>query len=1075
MSTSVPVWINDGQHNLDIARFVIEGDPVINQLVAQASDELRIRTDYGYWGFASAVADGSPEVLTAAVGAIYLHLMADHQLFYEFELAYHEATGEQQIQLPAVTAQVKKGTCIDLVLFFLSALAQAKLRPVYIQLNSLDGGHALAGAWIAPPTLAKEEMTLNQVQEHLQHKQLLALECTGLVKGYPGRQDKMNFREAQEEAWNLIHDVSWAGWAVDVCQAWENQSVVPLTPVTPLPQRRLIDLNRIPAPADPKNFFGRDHLLTALAQAWQHQSSHIIQLVASGGFGKSTIVWHWLQRLREEQFPNVRQAFGWTFYRPDLHEGTPTSLPFFTAIHAHFSQLGLPFHEEELEEDSLRGRGLARRLTETGGLLILDGVEPLQFPPTVHGGMVSDRALAEFITSLSEQACRPGPHPWLVVITTRWGLPELREVPGVQTLDIAALDLPASTQVLRHFRFRHKGQDRSLYVGVSESPYHDPAREQEVFEQAASSVGCHPLALILLGSYVARYLDGDLSRWKEAQALGSEWLGRSDPAERHARRIMRGHLEMLGKEQDQESQTCLRVLRLLALCDRPLEPEVSEHLRTGLPDPIPGITDGLESMHTFTRAVDELRDWRILSGGESAGALEAHPLIRESIAEALRTSEEGKRSWQQAHSHLYDYFRARDDLLTGEQQLDRYERAIMHAGEAGLHDHAFEHTYQGLVTPLNPTHSQDIAILRRFYAGRWASPSSLLGKEHHLPLITATAKNLRVLGRFPEALESYRLLLRLHQKAGNPAGEVNVHDNLSRAYIYLGKLPEGLQSARASLKLLLQLSEREEPQISTSTRKLLISSYSMVGSAFSLVGELEQAQPYFDSYLEHEAELISSAEDETTRDNYLTFRLFQYVDFCVAAGLLEQARAKTEQAIAACERLEARCSRSTEPIIDMLFNKLLMARTLIKANDELSRAKRYVDEVVDGLWKRARYESVPMALLARAEWFRLRHELPSRREDLLMAKKLCERFHIHRYLTDVKLGLAWYHWDAHDRTQAEMYLRETQKSMQQQRYLRIAPAVAELVDTMSLTRNRRSNHRDTENTEKTKEEKRDHG
>src|SRR5947209_20405319 len=100
MPDSLPVWINDGQHDLEIARFVIEGDPFVNHLVAQAADELRILTHYEHWGFAAATQDGSSDILSAAVEALYLHLMADHRLFYEFEAAYNVATGEQQIQLP---------------------------------------------------------------------------------------------------------------------------------------------------------------------------------------------------------------------------------------------------------------------------------------------------------------------------------------------------------------------------------------------------------------------------------------------------------------------------------------------------------------------------------------------------------------------------------------------------------------------------------------------------------------------------------------------------------------------------------------------------------------------------------------------------------------------------------------------------------------------------------------------------------------------------------------------------------------------------------------------------------------
>src|SRR4051812_32594460 len=111
MPNPIPTWINDGKHDLEIARFVIEGDPFVNHLVAQAADELRILTHYEHWSFATAtLEDGSPEVLLAAVEALYHHLMADHRLFYEFDLAYNVVTGEQAIQLPAITVQEKKGT-----------------------------------------------------------------------------------------------------------------------------------------------------------------------------------------------------------------------------------------------------------------------------------------------------------------------------------------------------------------------------------------------------------------------------------------------------------------------------------------------------------------------------------------------------------------------------------------------------------------------------------------------------------------------------------------------------------------------------------------------------------------------------------------------------------------------------------------------------------------------------------------------------------------------------------------------------------------------------------------------------
>src|SRR5262249_29251758 len=146
---------------------------------AQAADELRILTHYEHWGFAAAVHDGSPEVLAAAAEALYLHLLADHHLFYEYELAFDAGTGAQRIQPPAVTVGEKKGTCIDLAVLFLSCLAQAKLLPVYVQLNKPGASHALAAAWIDPPADRPEVLTLDEVRRHLKEKRLLVVECTG--------------------------------------------------------------------------------------------------------------------------------------------------------------------------------------------------------------------------------------------------------------------------------------------------------------------------------------------------------------------------------------------------------------------------------------------------------------------------------------------------------------------------------------------------------------------------------------------------------------------------------------------------------------------------------------------------------------------------------------------------------------------------------------------------------------------------------------------------------------------------------------------------------------------------------
>src|SRR5207302_515195 len=71
------------------------------------------------------------------------------------------------------------------------------------------------------------------VRAHVRQNRLVVLECTGFVKGYPGREHPLLFRQAREEARKLVDDPSWTGWAVDVCRVWENKTVVPLAPVVP--------------------------------------------------------------------------------------------------------------------------------------------------------------------------------------------------------------------------------------------------------------------------------------------------------------------------------------------------------------------------------------------------------------------------------------------------------------------------------------------------------------------------------------------------------------------------------------------------------------------------------------------------------------------------------------------------------------------------------------------------------------------------------------------------------------------------------------------------------------------------
>jgi hypothetical protein len=160
-----PRWVNDGRHDQDIARYVIEGDDFANRIAARAGTELRRITHHRHLSFASAVTAGDVGSRRAAVEALYLHLKNDQHLRYEFERDFDERTGGQYVRVGRVLGEEGRGTCIDLVVLFLSCLSNVKLWPVYVQVrlpipgsNLVD--HALAGCWIDDPLRSRRAQGL---------------------------------------------------------------------------------------------------------------------------------------------------------------------------------------------------------------------------------------------------------------------------------------------------------------------------------------------------------------------------------------------------------------------------------------------------------------------------------------------------------------------------------------------------------------------------------------------------------------------------------------------------------------------------------------------------------------------------------------------------------------------------------------------------------------------------------------------------------------------------------------------------------------------------------------------------
>ncbi|MDA0591574.1 MAG: TIR domain-containing protein, partial [Planctomycetota bacterium] len=397
-----------------------------------------------------------------------------------------------------------------------------------------------------------------------------------------------------------VADLILAAWRLRQTEAESSPRSTSATPARTAVTSRRISGTQLAKHA-PRVLFGRETELAALDAAWANGTLNVYTLVAWGGAGKTSLVFHWVQtRFAKTGWPGVERYFDWSFYSQGTGESRQTSADLFIATALAF--FGDP--DPTVGGPHERGERLAGLIRRHRTLLILDGIEPLQYPPgDPQAGRLKDPALEALLRGLAAD------NPGLVVITTR---EHLTNVEGHATTEEQQLDkLPqeAAVELLRHLQI--VGTDEELHA-------------------AWQAAGGHALTLNLLGRFIAdAYEDRDIRHYREVkfEAADQEHQGRS------AFKVMIAYERWLlsgGPERQRE----LAVLRLTGLFDRPMAKSCLEALRA---EPsIPGLTDALVTLtpQQWNIAVKRLSEVELLS--VSADAIDAHPLIREYFALQLQ-------------------------------------------------------------------------------------------------------------------------------------------------------------------------------------------------------------------------------------------------------------------------------------------------------------------------------------------------------------------------------------------------------------------------------------------------------
>ena len=284
--------------------------------------------------------------------------------------------------------------------------------------------------------------------------------------------------------------------------------------------------------------FGRDDELARLDAAWDDPETRLVTLVAWGGVGKTSLVAKWAAKLARRDYDGA-SYFDWSFYSQGTRETTAPSSDAFVAVALTF------FGDDEMTQSPAsawdKGARLAQLVAGRRTLLVLDGLEPLQYPPGPLAGQLKDPAVTALLKGLA--ASNPG----LCLVTTRESVVDLASFRDTTAPErkLGRLSTSAGIELLGS-------------LGV-----HGAERE---IVRLVDDVKGHALTLQLLGGYLSRAHGGDVRRRDRVQLEKADAKTQGS----HAFRAMAAYESWLA-DGGEDGTRQLAVLRLLGLFDRPAD------------------------------------------------------------------------------------------------------------------------------------------------------------------------------------------------------------------------------------------------------------------------------------------------------------------------------------------------------------------------------------------------------------------------------------------------------------------------------------------------------------------------
>lgn len=712
-------------------------------------------------------------------------------------------------------------------------------------------------------------------------------------------------------------------------------------------------------PGETGDLFGREEALGWLDAAYTDAGVGVLALVGFGGVGKSALVRHWVER-RFRAADRAPRFLGVSFYSQGTREQAGSSDQFLV-------QALETFGEREVGQMSAwdRGERLAELVAAAPTVLVLDGLEPLQYGPGPHDleGRLKDPGVHALLARL---AARPGAS--LCLVSTRVGLAdEDLRTPSLVQKSVEVLSSEAARELLRARGVR--GDEAAVC-------------------EAVDYLGYHPLALVLAAEYLHTFANGDVARLHEIDLLSEK-----TKEGRHAKSVMAAYETALRRDGDPVD---LELLGLVGLFDRPARWDWVKALAA--PPAIPGVTEHLVNTddRALLESINRLRQWGMLAdpGSIETPELDAHPLVREYFGDRLRASHEP--GWREAHSRMYDYLTANTrEFPDTIEEMEPLYQAVAHGCAAGRHLEALDNVYFRRIIRRNKffntkklgAYGANLGVLTSFFDEPWQQPVSVLNGDRKAFILSQAGFALNALGRLVEAAQPMQTSMELSVGQGNWANAAANSRNLSGLHATLGDPPQALHYARKSI----EFSEQSGSAISRMFSKTTLA------YALFVMGDLSQAEAVM-----HEAEEMQKEQ----APNYFflySLRGFQYCALLLHLGRYDEVLTRATQTL---KWVEHGLSLLNEALDYLSLGQAHLLRTRREGTGDFDAASLHLNRAVDGLRQAGNLDELPRGLLARADLHRLRGDAVRARGDLNEAMSIATRGGMRLYQADCHLGYA---------------------------------------------------------------------